>query len=218
MPRHKVMKKEKLDFKALKKIFGYAKKYFPLMIISIICATVGAVTTIIGPDKISSLMNILLDGIFTGVDMKAFLEIAIPNKSTKKRGNAPFAARYTKNRKAAQGSAFRKRGQSSLLKKRGVQKSGRKSLGAVKRARKPCRRSARRKKRAGKRTKVYCRGESVHLQGSAFEKFVPLYSPVKPKPPRAAPHQPPHINRPIKPLLKPSTHRPPAPAPFPVAL
>lgn len=77
MPRHKVMKKEKLDFKALKKIFGYAKKYFPLMIISVICATVGAVTTIIGPDKISSLMNILLDGIFTGVDMKAFLEIAI---------------------------------------------------------------------------------------------------------------------------------------------
>ncbi|MBR1985080.1 MAG: ABC transporter ATP-binding protein, partial [Clostridia bacterium] len=77
MLRHKVMKKEKLDFKALKKIFGYAKKYFPLMIISIICATVCAVTTIIGPDKISSLMNILLDGIFTGVDMKAFLEIAI---------------------------------------------------------------------------------------------------------------------------------------------
>lgn len=69
--------REKMDFKAIKKIFAYCKPYLPAIIISIICAVVGSVTTIIGPEKISDLMNVILGGIITGVDMGEFVEVCI---------------------------------------------------------------------------------------------------------------------------------------------
>ena len=65
-------KKEKLDFKSLNKILVYSKKYFPAIIISVIFAVAGSVATIIGPDKISDLMNMITGGIFTGIDIKEF--------------------------------------------------------------------------------------------------------------------------------------------------
>lgn len=67
-------KKEKMDFAALKKIFVYCKPYLPAIIISTLFAVVGAVTTIIGPDNISKLMNIITDGIVFGIDMSAFIQ------------------------------------------------------------------------------------------------------------------------------------------------
>ena len=70
-------KKEKLDIKALKKMFAYCKPYLLAIIISIFCAVVGAVTTIIGPDKISDLMNIITKGIIGGIDMTAFTNTCI---------------------------------------------------------------------------------------------------------------------------------------------
>ena len=69
--------KQKLNFKSLKKIFAYCKPYLPAIIISIVCAVVASLTTIIGPEKISDLMNELLKGISVGVDMKAVLGICI---------------------------------------------------------------------------------------------------------------------------------------------
>ena len=52
--------KQKINFKAIKKIFVYCKPYIPAIIISIVCAIVASITTIIGPDKISDLMNELI--------------------------------------------------------------------------------------------------------------------------------------------------------------
>ncbi len=71
--------KEKTDLKSVKKLFVYCKPYLPAIIIALLLAVVGAVTTIIGPDKISDLLNIITDGILsvTGVDMTKFLEIVI---------------------------------------------------------------------------------------------------------------------------------------------
>lgn len=69
--------KEKTDFKALKKILVYCKPYLPLIIISVLFAVVGAVTTIIGPDKIKELMDIITKSIFTGIDFSAFLNVCI---------------------------------------------------------------------------------------------------------------------------------------------
>ena len=63
---------EKMDIKAIKKILIYSKRYFPAIIISVIFALVGAITTIIGPDKISDLMNIITSGILTNIDMDKF--------------------------------------------------------------------------------------------------------------------------------------------------
>ncbi|MGM9971505.1 MAG: ABC transporter ATP-binding protein [Anaeroplasmataceae bacterium] len=71
--------KEKTDFKSIKKLFLYCKPYLPSIIVALILAVLSAVTTIIGPDKISDIMNIITAGLSsaTGVDMTKFLDIAI---------------------------------------------------------------------------------------------------------------------------------------------
>lgn len=61
--------KEKMDFKAIKKIFVYCKPYLPAIIISVIFAIISSITTLVGPDKISDLMNLITTGARTGIDM-----------------------------------------------------------------------------------------------------------------------------------------------------
>ena len=70
---------EKADFKSVKKLFLYIKPYLPSIIIALVLAVIGAVTTIVGPEKISDLMNIITNGLTTpdGVDMTKFVEIAV---------------------------------------------------------------------------------------------------------------------------------------------
>ena len=60
---------EKADFGALKKIAVYCKRYIPVLVIAIIFAIGGSVATIIGPEKISDLMDKISEGIMTGIDM-----------------------------------------------------------------------------------------------------------------------------------------------------
>ncbi len=68
--------REKFDAASLKKIVLYCKPHLPLIIISLFCAIVGSVTTIIGPERISDLINIIIKGIISGVDMAEFVRIA----------------------------------------------------------------------------------------------------------------------------------------------
>lgn len=70
-------KKEKMNIGAIKKIFSYCKPYLPAIIVSLIFASIGAITTIVGPEKISSLMNIITNGIIAGIDMSAFINTCI---------------------------------------------------------------------------------------------------------------------------------------------
>ncbi len=72
MPPHgrRPMKKEKLDTKSLKKLFIYAKRYVPALIIGIILAIGSSVTSIIGPNRIKELVNNIFD-------MDKFTPIAI---------------------------------------------------------------------------------------------------------------------------------------------
>ncbi|MCQ2469957.1 MAG: ABC transporter ATP-binding protein/permease [Ruminococcus sp.] len=60
---------EKADFGALKKIAVYCKRYIPVLVIALIFAVGGSVATIIGPEKISDLMDKISEGIMTGIDM-----------------------------------------------------------------------------------------------------------------------------------------------------
>lgn len=71
--------KEKTDLKSIKKLFAYCKPYFPAIIVAMVLAIGSAVTTIIGPDKLSELTNVISDGIFqaTGVDMDKMLKVVI---------------------------------------------------------------------------------------------------------------------------------------------
>lgn len=78
-PRRPDGEKEKTDLKSIKKLFAYCKPYLPAIIVSIVLALVGAITTLIGPDKISELTNYITDGIksVSGIDMSKVIEIAV---------------------------------------------------------------------------------------------------------------------------------------------
>lgn len=76
-PQRRPTSKEKMDFGALKKVFAYCKPYLPAIIASLIFAVISSIATIIGPDKISELMNIIIEGIITGINMNKFLKICI---------------------------------------------------------------------------------------------------------------------------------------------
>ncbi len=66
---------EKADFGAIKKILVYCRRYLPAIVIALIFAVGGSVATIIGPEKISDLMNEITEGIMTEINMKSFEKI-----------------------------------------------------------------------------------------------------------------------------------------------
>lgn len=72
-------KKEKMDFKSLKKLAMFCKKFFPLICLAIVLAVVGAICTIIGPEKIGDLTNELTSSIINpaGVNMQKFVKICV---------------------------------------------------------------------------------------------------------------------------------------------
>ena len=65
---------QKMDLKALAKLAGFAKSFLPAIIIVVLCSLLSTVPSIIGPRKISDLMNIITSGVASesGVDMNAF--------------------------------------------------------------------------------------------------------------------------------------------------
>ncbi len=78
MPPHRRMyadPNDKADFKAMKKILVYCRRYLPAVIAAVIFAIASSVATIIGPEKISDLMNEIVKGIATGIDFDAFESI-----------------------------------------------------------------------------------------------------------------------------------------------
>jgi ATP-binding cassette subfamily B multidrug efflux pump len=52
------------DFKkSMSKLIAYSRKYWTAMIIGIICAVGGSITTLLGPDKLRDITNIITDGL-----------------------------------------------------------------------------------------------------------------------------------------------------------
>lgn len=58
-----------------KKLLRYCRQYWGVMIAAILAATAGTVLTLLGPDKISELTEVIMEGILTGIDMKAVAKI-----------------------------------------------------------------------------------------------------------------------------------------------
>ena len=79
MPRHNrmAMSNEKADFGSLKKIILYGRRYLPAILAAFLFAIGGSVSTIIGPEKISDLVNEIIGGILTGINMEAVQKICI---------------------------------------------------------------------------------------------------------------------------------------------
>lgn len=59
------------------KLLRYCKKYLAVMIVALVCATLGTVLTLLGPDKLSDLTNLVKDGLMTGVNMDAVTKIGL---------------------------------------------------------------------------------------------------------------------------------------------
>lgn len=73
------VKREKQDFKSIKKLIVYSKKYIPAVIVCIVFAIVSSIATIIGPEKIQDLMTIITSGLMPGtsIDFDAFNEATL---------------------------------------------------------------------------------------------------------------------------------------------
>ena len=66
------------DFKkSMKMIFKYAKEYIPFIIIAVILTTVSSIFSIIGPDKLKDITDIITNGIMSGIDLDEIKSIGI---------------------------------------------------------------------------------------------------------------------------------------------
>lgn len=78
MPRSKMSSEKAKDFKGTwGKIIKYCKKYYAVIALAIFCAIVGTVLTLIGPNKISDLTDILQKGLIGGIDMDEVAQIGV---------------------------------------------------------------------------------------------------------------------------------------------
>lgn len=60
-----------------KKLFLFTKKYWVAMIIAVLCAIIGTVLTLLGPDKLSDLTNVITQGIMSEIDMAEVKKIGM---------------------------------------------------------------------------------------------------------------------------------------------
>ena len=67
--RNRYTTKEKADFKALGKLLKYCKSYVVAILVALFFAMVAAITSIIGPNKINDLMNVIESGIQSRSDI-----------------------------------------------------------------------------------------------------------------------------------------------------
>ncbi|MBO0480449.1 ATP-binding cassette subfamily B protein [Vagococcus fluvialis] len=60
-----------------KKLIAYSKRYMPIIIIALIASMIGSVLTLIGPDKLSEITDLITQGIMTGIDLDEVKRIGI---------------------------------------------------------------------------------------------------------------------------------------------
>ncbi len=56
------------------KLIAYCRRYLPFIAIALVFAVAGTVFTIVGPDYLSDMTNLITDGMLTGIDMDAVME------------------------------------------------------------------------------------------------------------------------------------------------
>lgn len=61
--------------KSMGKLITFCRPFVPAVIVAMLCAVGGAVFTVIGPDKVSELTNLISEGFLTGIDFDAVLSI-----------------------------------------------------------------------------------------------------------------------------------------------
>lgn len=66
------------DFKkSFASLIAYSRKYVPAIIIALILAVAGTIFSIIGPNKLQDMTDLITEGFMTGIDMDGIKEIAV---------------------------------------------------------------------------------------------------------------------------------------------
>ncbi len=66
------------DFKkSIGKLYSYSKKYLVYIIIGLAAAMVSSILSIIGPDKLKEITNIITEGLLTGIDLERVKKIGL---------------------------------------------------------------------------------------------------------------------------------------------
>ena len=60
-----------------KKLLRYCRVYRTLLIFALICAFLGTILTLLGPDKLSDMTNLIKEGMMTEIDMQGITRIAV---------------------------------------------------------------------------------------------------------------------------------------------
>lgn len=60
---------------AWKKLLRYCKRFAPAIVTALVCSIGGTALTLIGPDKLGELTNVVKNGILTGIDLDAVADI-----------------------------------------------------------------------------------------------------------------------------------------------
>ena len=63
--------------RAIKELLGYIRRYVPVMVIALLLGAVSAVISVIGPDKISDITNLITDGLAGTIDIEAIVKICV---------------------------------------------------------------------------------------------------------------------------------------------
>lgn len=62
---------------AISKLVNYCRRSLPILVIAVILAIIGSIFNVIGPDYLSEMTNIIVEGIRTGIDVSAFTSVAL---------------------------------------------------------------------------------------------------------------------------------------------
>lgn len=71
------MSKKKKSEKSLSKLITYCKKYIPVIVIALISTIIGTVLSLIGPDKLSEMTDIITEGIMNNIDLEKIKSIGL---------------------------------------------------------------------------------------------------------------------------------------------
>jgi len=72
-----IVEKPKNFKKSIIDILKYCKSHLPIVIISLILAVIGAVLSLLWPNKLGDLTNVITNGLLTGIDMSEVLSIGL---------------------------------------------------------------------------------------------------------------------------------------------
>lgn len=66
------------DFRgSLKKLFIYCSKYILVIVLAMVLAVIGSIFNLIGPGKVADITSLMTEGMMTGIDVDAVVEIAV---------------------------------------------------------------------------------------------------------------------------------------------